>query len=144
MCKNLINLLKLKGQTCVDHISCLRRLTELNIFQNFSTISRTSGFATSEQCQLLLRLKELVHLKRGDFLCEVLEYVNDRPNLHNTKLKLKGFWPSEDYFFHNDYQMKLVNKYCPQISKACFMYKQECCGSLSVLENFRCLAGKYQ
>ena len=125
----------------MEHISCFRRLTDLNIFQNFSTLSRGRGLSTAEQCQILMRLKQLTHLHRGAFLCEVLEYINTKPNWKNTKLKLQDFWSSEDYFFHNEYQMSLVRQFCPEINKAYFMYKQECCGSLFVLTNFQYLTG---
>ena len=103
--------------------------------------SRTSGLTTSEQCQILVRLKELIHLRRGDFLCEVLEYLDSHTNYQNIKLNLQEFWPSEDYYFHTENQMKLVKKYCPHIKKVYFMYKSDCCGDLAVLENFGCLTG---
>ena len=130
-----------QGQKCVEHISCFRRLTDLNIFQNFSISSRTSGLTTAEQCQILVRLKELIHLRRGDFLCEVLEYLDCRPNYQNIKLKLQEFWPSEEYYFHNENQLKLVRKYCPHIKNVYFIYKRDCCGSLAILENFLCITG---
>ena len=103
--------------------------------------SRTSGLTTAEQCQILVRLKELIHLRRGDFLCEVLEYLDFRPNYQNIKLKLQDFWPSEDYYFHTENQMKLVKKYCPNIKNVYLMYKSDCCDNLAVLENFVCLTG---
>ena len=132
----------ISGQKCVDYISCFRRLRDINIFQNFSTSSRTSGLTTAEQCQILVRLKDLVHLRRGDFLCEVLEYLDSRPNLHNVRFKIEEFWPSEEYHFHNENQMCLVKKYCPNIKDAYFMFKRDPSESLSILENFVCLTGK--
>ena len=129
------------GKACVDYISCFRRLTDLNVFQNFSTSSRISGLSTAEQCQILLRLKELIHLRRGDFLCEVLEYLESQTNYRNVKLKLKEFWPSEDYYFHTDYQLNLIKKYCPYIENAYFMYKFDCCSNLTQLQCFLCLTG---
>ena len=129
------------GKACVDYISCFRRLTDLNVFQNFSSSSRISGLSTAEQCQILLRLKELIHLRRGDFLCEVLEYLESQTNYRNVKLKLKEFWPSEDYYFHTDYQLNLIKKYCPYIENAYFMYKFDCCSNLTQLQCFLCLTG---
>ena len=111
------------------------------MFQNFSTLSRAGGLSTAEQCQIIMRLKELIHLHRGDFLCEVLEYINAKPNWNNTRLKLQDFWASEDYYFHNEQQMSLVKKFCPDIRKAFFMYRQDCCDSLNILTNFGCLTG---
>ena len=129
------------GKACVDYMSCFRRLTDLNVFQNFSSSSRISGLSTAEQCQILLRLKELIHLRRGDFLCEVLEYLESQTNYRNVKLKLKEFWPSEDYYFHTDYQLNLIKKYCPYIENAYFMYKFDCCSNLTQLQCFLCLTG---
>ena len=111
------------------------------MFQNFSSSSRISGLSTAEQCQILLRLKELIHLRRGDFLCEVLEYLESQTNYRNVKLKLKEFWPSEDYYFHTDYQLNLIKKYCPYIENAYFMYKFDCCSNLTQLQCFLCLTG---
>ena len=136
-----INIFFRLGKACVDYISCFRRLTDLNVFQNFSTSSRISGLSTAEQCQILLRLKELIHLRRGDFLCEVLEYLESQTNYRNVKLKLKEFWPSEDYYFHTDYQLNLIKKYCPYIENAYFMYKFDCCSNLTQLQCFLCLTG---
>ena len=129
------------GKACVDYISCFRRLSDLNVFQNFSSSSRINGLSTAEQCQILLRLKELIHLRRGDFLCEVLEYLESQTNYRNVKLKLKEFWPSEDYYFHTDYQLNLIKKYCPFIENAYFMYKFDCCSNLTQLQCFLCLTG---
>ena len=129
------------GKACVDYISCFRRLTDLNVFQNFSSSSRINGLSTAEQCQILLRLKELIHLRRGDFLCEVLEYLESQTNYRSVKLKLKEFWPSEDYYFHTDYQLNLIKKYCPYIENAYFMYKFDCCSNLTQLQCFLCLTG---
>ena len=136
-----INIFFRLGKACVDYISCFRRLTDLNVFQNFSSSSRISGLSTAEQCQILLRLKELIHLRRGDFLCEVLEYLESQTNYRNVKLKLKEFWPSEDYYFHTDYQLNLIKKYCPYIENAYFMYKFDCCSNLTQLQCFLCLTG---
>ena len=145
--KNIISksmfLFYVSGQKCVEHISCFRRLRDLNIFQNFSTSSRKSGLTTAEQCQILVRLKELVHLRRGDFLCDVLEYIDSKPNLCNVRLKIEEFWPSEDYHFHNPDQMTLVKTYCPSIKDVNFMFRRDISEHLSILENFSCLTGNF-
>ena len=66
--------LQVKNQTCVDYILTFRNLTELNIFK--------TGLEDSEICQILVALKNLIHLPRGDFLCDVLEYLDTEASLN--------------------------------------------------------------
>ena len=80
-------------------------------------------------------------MRRGDFLCEVLEHVDSKPNLHNARFKIEEFWPSEDYHFHNENQMSLIKKYCPYIKDVYYMFRRDISRSLSLLENFDCLSG---
>ena len=41
------------------------------------------------------------------------------------KLKIKGFWASEDYFFHWSDQLELVARVCPDIQKMLFMFRND-------------------
>ena len=84
---------------------------ELNLFK--------TGLEDSELCQVLVGLKNITQLPRGDFLCDVLEYLEDEVSL-DIQFKIQNFWASEDYFFHTEEQMLLVAKYCPMINKALF------------------------
>ena len=118
---------QVKDQICVDHILCFKNLVELNIFK--------TGLLDSEICQIIVSLKEIRHIPRGDFLCEVLEYLEDEVTL-DIQFKFEEFWASEDYFFHTEEQMMLVAKYCPKIHTALFMFRDDCCRSLLVLNHF--------
>ena len=89
--------LQVKTQSCVDYILSFRNLAELNIFR--------SGLQDSEICQILVALKNILHLPRGDYLCEVLEYLDEEVSL-DIEFKIKEFWMSEDYFFTQR------NKFC--------------------------------
>ena len=40
----------------------------------------------------------------------------------SNKLKLKGFWASEEYFFHSSDQMTVVGRTCPDIETMLFMF----------------------
>ena len=40
----------------------------------------------------------------------------------SNKLKLKGFWASEEYFFHSSDQMTVVGQTCPNIETMLFMF----------------------
>ena len=123
--------LQVKTQNCVDYIHCLQNLTELNVFK--------TGLQVEEICQILVRLKSLLHVPRGDFLCEVLEYLDEEVSL-NIQFKIEEFWASEEYFFHTDEQMLLVAKYRPRIRKALFMFRNDCCENMSILTHFKYLS----
>ena len=118
---------QVKEQKCVDYLLRFKNLVELNIFK--------TGFEDSEICQIIVALKELRHIPRGDFLCEVLEYLEEEVTL-DIQFKFEEFWASEEYFFHSEEQMMLVAKYCPQIHTALFMFRDDCCRNLLILNNF--------
>ena len=122
--------LQVKDQICVDYILSFKHLIELNIFK--------TGLEDSEIGQILVALKNIMHLPRGDFLCEVLEYLDDEVSL-DIQFKIQEFWASEDYFFHSEEQMLLVAKYCPQIRTAMFMFRDDCCTNMLVLSHFNYL-----
>ena len=77
----------------------------------------------------------LRHLQRGDFLAEVVEYI-DQTRPSTSPLHLEDFWASEDYYFHTREQMLLVSKYCPKINRAMFMFEYQSCEDLSILNEF--------
>ena len=84
---------------------------------------------------ILRRLTKLKVLVRGDFLCEALECIDSQPEKRPT-LQLEEFWSSEDYFFHDDHQMELVQKMCPNIRKMMFQFSKESMRDLLFLANF--------
>ena len=76
---------------------------------------------------------------RGDFLCDVLDFLEAEDNLPE-ELMLEEFWSSEEYFFHDTNQMQLVAKCCPRIRKMMFQFNKECVDDFLVLEPFACLS----
>ena len=84
----------------------LQRLIELNIFE--------CGLSGEVQSHVIKGLPNLLHLKRGDFLCEALDWLDylKEENEDNVKLNLREFYHSESYHFHTVDQMRLVRKAC--------------------------------
>ena len=103
---------------------CLPTLLQFRLLQDLG-ISKTRLTAEG-QATLIMGLKHLLHLPRGDFLCEALEWIawdemyQSKPY---PKLMLRNFWASEVYFFHTSDQMKLVSEMCPDINDMLFMYQ---------------------
>jgi hypothetical protein len=62
----------------------------------FSALEELGIYKTSleevSQAQILIKLKQLKHLRRGDFLCDVLEYIHEHYTELNLRLKLQEFW----------------------------------------------------
>ena len=77
-------------------------------------------------------------LVRGDFLCDVLDYLDADQRLPKD-LMLQEFWSSEEYFFHDADQMKLVLQACPRMYKMMFQFNKENVEDLMILEPFKCL-----
>ena len=92
-------------------------LRDLNIFQ--------TDLSTEGQARLLVGLKHLSHLQRGDFLADVVDYLNGSDDSEQQepgskddfflgimgeeiKLKIQEFWASEEYYFHTEEQMELT------------------------------------
>ena len=116
----------------VGHISKLKYILELDIF--------SCGFSTEGQAKVLLALPYLSNLKRGDFLCDALEWVDWLSDKENTQLGIQEFFASETYHFHTVDQMMLVAKLCPKISKMRFMFSKEHFISFLPLKNFQYLS----
>ena len=98
-----------------------------------------TGLTEEGHYLLLTRLNMLKLLVRGDFLCEALEYINEHDE-NNPILALEEFWSSEDYYFHDDHQMDLVQKMCPKIRKMMFQFNKETMRDLLFLSNFENLS----
>lgn len=91
---------------------------------------------------LLKKLKQLLVLVRGDFLCDALEVLSHEcHDLHEDypKLRLREFWSSEQYFFHDSEQMNLVLHMCPEIRKMMFQFSEDHLESFSILASFHFL-----
>jgi hypothetical protein len=65
----------------------------------FSNLEELGIYRTSlgeeSQAQILVGMKNLKHLRRGDFLCDVLEYIHDHHSALNFRLKLQEFWQAK-------------------------------------------------
>ena len=46
-------------------------------------------------------------------------------SLFSLNLGIRGFWASEEYYFHSSDQLLLVAKTCPKIETMLFMFKNE-------------------
>ena len=96
------------------------------------------GLTTFGKANIVAKSKNLHVLVRGDFLCDVLDYLEAEERLPHD-LMLREFWSSEEYFFHDTDQMKLVSKACPKIYKMMFQFNKENVEDLMILEPFKCL-----
>ena len=109
-------------------------------FTNLEELGISKTRLTAEgQAALILKLKNLLNLPRGDFLCEALEWIAWEEMYEKKpypRLKLRNFWASEVYFFHSVEQMKLVSEMCPDIEDMLFMYQDKYTCSLDVLAYF--------
>jgi len=103
----------------VEHILCFINLVALGIFK--------TNISTMGQAELLKGLQKLEVLPRGDFLCDALEYIEEEEPEVAEKLQLgiRGFWASEEYYFHSSEQLLLVAKICPRVETMLFMFKNE-------------------
>lgn len=104
-------------------------MIKLNYFQ---------GLTTFGKAEIVAKSKNLHVLVRGDFLCDVLDYLDAEERLPQD-LMLREFWSSEEYFFHDTGQMKLVQRACPRIYKMMFQFNKENVEDLMILEPFKCL-----
>lgn len=96
----------------VESMQCFTELRDLNIF--------SCGFTTEGQARLLTGLPSLLNLRRGDFLCDALEWVEQQARLNITE-----FFSSESYHFHSVQQMETVARICPSIRKMRFIFSKE-------------------
>ena len=118
--------------SCIEGIISFKKLSELNIFE--------CGFSGEGQAKILTGITSLSSLKRGDFLCEALDWADWLKPDEVQKLAIQEFFYSESYHFHTVEQMKLVAKYCPNIYRIRFMFGKEHFVSfqnLSVFKNLK-------
>ena len=88
---------------------------------------------------ILLNLPNLKLLVRGGFLCEALDFIQAQKKILPI-LELEEFWSSEEYFFHDDHQMALVQKMCPKVRKMMFQFSTEVMTDLLFLTKFQNLS----
>ncbi len=89
-----------------EEICGFRQLAQLHAFH--------TGMTPWGQARVLRRLRRTLRvLVRGDFLCEALEALKQDCEEEGTEppeLPLEEFWSSEQYFFHDQEQLKMVNE----------------------------------
>lgn len=70
---------------------------------------------------MIAHLPKLTHLPRGDFLCEALGWIEEEDPVY----LIKEFFPSQSYYFHEDWQMDMVAKCCPFITQMFFIFHEK-------------------
>ena len=89
---------------------------------------------------ILVKLKRLKVLVRGGFLCEALEHISQHDVQPWPSLEIEEFWSSEEYFFHDEQQMGLVQQMCPRMRKMMFQFSREVMLDVLFLVNFQNLS----
>ena len=115
-------------------VEALVKCKDIHTLHVFHTGISVEGYAA-----IIMKLCHLKLLVRGGFLCEALEHVASE-NSKLPILPLEEFWSSEEYFFHDDGQMALVQKMCPNIRKMMFQFSTEVMTDLLFLTRFSKLA----
>ncbi|XP_023325053.1 uncharacterized protein LOC111698835 isoform X2 [Eurytemora carolleeae] len=125
MCKRVTN----QG---AEYLSSCNKIEKLHLFH--------TGINSQGHMNLVLSLKNLKILVRGDFLCETLELIDKDKRIKKVELRLEEFWSSEEYYFHDLYQMQLVQKYCPLLRKIMFQFSKEVMQNVLFLADFKYLS----
>ncbi len=122
--------------TCLGSILAMNNLQELHLFN--TKISDEAG------AQILLRLPKLTRLVKADFLCESLGWIDyleeeEADEGGGPKFLQTEFFPSQKYYFHEEWQMEMVSRLCPFISKMFFIFHETCVPDFTVLSSFEYL-----
>ena len=68
----------------LPYILEMEYLEDINVFG--------TGLSVESKAKVLVGLKNLMHLRRGDFLCDALEYLAENHSTVNLRPKLHNFW----------------------------------------------------
>ena len=113
----------------LDFIRKMPHLEELNIFNTKLT--------EESKAKILLALPKLTRLIRGDFLCDALGWIDyEEDEEESVKLLINEFFPSQSYYFHEDWQMEMTARMCPYISKMFFIFHENVASDF-----YNCLIG---
>ena len=104
------------------------KVTELNLFR--------TGLSDEGKGKLIAKLPKLSHLPRGDFLCDALAWIEEDDDDPEPIFSIREFFPSQKYYFHEDWQMEMVASCCPYISKMFFIFHEQCVPDYLVLLPF--------
>ena len=122
---------KFVNDGCFSCITSFLNLEELNIFN--------TKLSDEAKARLLTALPKLTNLTRGDFLCEALGWIDYLDEIDDLQLLVTEFFPSQSYYFHEEWQMEMVSRLCPFISKMFFIFHESCVSSYLVLVPFEYL-----
>lgn len=91
------------------------------------------------KARILLSLPHLTRLIRCDFLCDALGWIDYLDEVEDLQLLVNEFFPSQEYFFHEEWQIEMASRMCPFISKLFFIFHETCVNDFLVLANFEYL-----
>ena len=135
-CSDSLKTLDVENSKFIDDksltpISRFLHLEELNIFN--------TKLSDESKARLLMTLPSLTRLVRGDFLCDALGWVDYLEEMEDPKFLITDFFPSQKYFFHEEWQMEMVSRMCPFINKLFFIYHETCAPNFMILSTFEYL-----
>lgn len=113
---------------CLTFILKCTKMKEMNIF--------STGFSHEGIGKMIANLPKLVHLPRGDFLTDALAWIEDDDDIYG----ICEFFPSQKYYFHEDWQMEMVAECCPFITKMLFIFHENYVKDYLVLMPFQHLS----
>lgn len=116
------------GDEAFEFIAAMKNIQDLNIFNTKLT--------DEYKAKLLMRLPNLRVLRRGDFLCDALGWVDYLEEMDTPVFQIKEFFPSQQYYFHEDWQVETVHRMCPFIEKMLFIFHEQYVPSYLVLAPF--------
>ena len=116
------------SDACIPYLLMCIKVTELNLFR--------TGLTDEGKGILISKLPKLSHLPRGDFLCDALAWIEEEDDGPECIFSIREFFPSQKYYFHEDWQMEMVASCCPYISKMFFIYHEQCVPDYLVLLPF--------
>ncbi len=118
---------------CLGSLLAMANLEELHLFN--TKITDEAG------ARLLMGLHKLTRLVKADFLCESLGWIDYLGEAEEgLKLLVTEFFPSQKYYFHEEWQMEMVSRLCPFITKMFFIFHETCVPDFTVLLPFEYLA----
>lgn len=113
----------------IGSILICQNIIELNIFN--------TAISDEGKGRLIVHLPKLTHLPRGDFLCDALGWIDYAEDNEIEPIYLiNEFFPSQKYYFHEEWQMEMVAKCCPFITKMFFIFHEDCVPNYLVLLPF--------
>ena len=112
----------------VDYILSCQNLIELNVFK--------TSINDEGKGRLIHHLPNLCHLPRGDFLCDALAWIEEDEDEEEQIFKIREFFPSMKYYFHEAWQLEMVAQCCPFIEKMLFIFHESCVEDYLVLTPF--------